>query len=98
MKKLIFAALFMTGGMVAVSAQTKEAKKAEIAEAKPVEINDVQSPAPTDAATQKSDKSIIANDKKLKSKLNKEKAKNQPILQEAEPAKQEGPRKIEKVE
>ncbi len=98
MKKLFFAALFMTGGMVAISAQTKEAKKAEVAEVKPVEINDVQSPAPADAATQKSDKSIIANDKKLKSKLNKEKAKNQPMLQEAEPAKQEGPRKIEKVE
>ncbi|SKB79785.1 hypothetical protein SAMN05660477_01166 [Soonwooa buanensis] len=101
MKKLFFAALFMTGGMVAVSAQTTEAKKAKTTEATAVE--EVQTtPKLTEenpATTKKeSDKSIIANDKKLKSKLNKEKAKDQPMLQEAEPAKQEGPRKIEKVE
>ncbi|MGL6039302.1 MAG: hypothetical protein ACRC0E_10505 [Soonwooa sp.] len=98
MKKLIFAALFMIGGMVAVTAQTKDAKKAEVAEVKAVEINGVQSPAPRDSATQTSDKSIIANGKKLKGRLNKEKAKNQPMLQEAEPAKQEATIKIEKVE
>ena len=101
MKKLIFAALVMTGGFVVVSAQTTEVKKVSTAEATVVaEVQAAPKLTEESPATTKkeSDRSILANDKKLKSKLSKDNPKNQPMLQEAEPAKAVEARKIEKVE
>ncbi|WP_300674172.1 hypothetical protein [Soonwooa sp.] len=101
MKKLILAALVMTGGIVAVSAQqTKKAKKVETVEVNLVEVKDAQSPTPADGTMTKSEsnKSIIANDKKLRSKLNREEPNKQLLLQENQPAKVEEVKKIEKVE